>query len=270
MQLKNHELLKSTFNGTIDGWLKQYSEIRGLGNYPTELNQRSIRESDIHCSLGLVELSHLGCVVVDSPKDVLNRGFDVVVDYFAGDWWHGNPRYEPKMNKSLKGDDLAWIDCFAKGLILGLIGERWSDVTTVCNWVEADLPYEYTEDYEEELVFLYKSLAAGLRTEAMPGLEDIESKILKCRTLRPRNLFQAWCAARSGDQAGFDKFLTKSLKHFVSNLESIAPPHYWVALHASNVCAASRRLGMKLPELPPELQAALMTRESLGLSPSRN
>lgn len=149
--------------------------------------------------------------------------------------------------------------------MLGLMSARWDDLAKVCGWVEVDLKHEYPEDYEDELVSVYKSVAAGLRPEPMPGLDKIEKKIMKCRMLRPRLLFQAWNAAREGNQAEFDGFLEKSLRHFLDNVPPKPIPLRWVAMHPSVVCAAGRRLGMKRPDLPPELAAALMTRETLGL-----
>lgn len=144
----------------------------------------------------------------------------------------------------------------------------------MCAWVEADLRPEYTGgDFEDELVHLYRSIAAGLRPEPMPGLEEVEASILKCRKQRPKLLFQAWQAAREGNQAAFDEAFIKSLKHFEKYFNPEDEPYNygipfdWIAPHHSVVAMAAGRLGMTLPPLTPRQDAWIMTRESLGLSP---
>jgi hypothetical protein len=133
--------------------------------------------------------------------------------------------------------------------------------------VEADLPTEYLgDDVAEELVHVYRTLAAGLRPEPMPGLDKIERRIAKCNTLSPKLLFHAWEAIRSGDQEAFDRAFVKSLEHFASNYGSGPKPIDWIASHQSVVGLVATRFGLKLPDLPPKLDAVVITRESLGLS----
>lgn len=269
MEEQRYVVMNCTFRGTVADWRDKYSEFYGIGNYPPKKHAGGCRAWDILHTLGLVGLHHLGLIALDSPETVMNRGFDVVVDYFCGDWWQSMPKDEWGLDKKKGREDMHWIASFTEGLLIGLLSERWDDAARVCGWVEPDLEHEYYPEYEEELVLLYKSLAAGLRPEPMSGLDRLEKKIMKCRTVRPKLLFQAWNAARSGNQSDFDKFLMKSLTHFLDNIEPNSIPLDWVALHSSTVCAAGRRLGMKFPELPPRLEAALMTRESLGLAPAR-
>lgn len=256
--------------GVIEETVRRYQNFRGVGNYPNTGYQAFFREDDIHSIWGILCLHHLGYATLDSVDVVVNRGFDVAVEYFCDDSWRTDPASKSELDKTGQDGQLTWAASFAEGLLFGLMSERSDDLIKVCDWVEANLRHEFPEDYEDELVSVYKSLAAGLRTRPMAGLDEIEQKVVKCRTLRPRVLFQAWDAARSGDQNGFEKHLAKMLKHSLSNMDQRASPRDWVALHASNVCAAGRSLGMKMPELPPELAAMLMTRESLGLSSSTN
>jgi hypothetical protein len=214
-------------------------------------------------------LYHLGYNVPVRPKEFLNRGVAVAVHYFCDDWWKGDKDATRAMDKSRNRRDLNWFEAFSRGLLLGLLSERWQDVARVCSWVEADLRPEYMGDeIEDELVHVYRSVAAGLRPEPMPGLEKCEAKILKCRLQRPRLLFQAWDAARRKDQAAFNVSLVKSLEHFDANPGFRPIAENWIATHQSVVALAARRLGLALPELPPKLEAVLLTRESLGLSPS--
>jgi hypothetical protein len=79
----------------------------------------------------------------------------------------------------------------------------------------------------------------------------------------------AWEAAQKKDQASFDEAFTKSVAHYRRNLSWARIAEDWIATHQSVVGLAARRLGMRLPELPPELDAAVITPESLGLSRKR-
>jgi hypothetical protein len=201
----------------------------------------------------------------------LQQGFDVVVNYFCNDWWKCDEEYSIRMNKARNDRDLKWIQVFSNGLLLGLLTERWSELARVCAWVEADLLPEYTAgDYEDELVDLYKSLAAGLRPEPMPGLEEVEARILKSRKKRPKLLFHAWDAARNNNQALFNETFLKAIQHFESTFhpETVGQGATidWIALHHSVVALAAWRKGMTLPELTPRQNAFLISRESLGLS----
>lgn len=252
--------------------MRRYAEgFYGVGNYPPDKAQGVLRTNDVFQSFCRLALHHLGFVKLDSSEAeaIVNRGFDVVIDYFFGTWWRDYPEDGEDVNKSHR--HLNFAECFFQGLQLGLLSERWNDVAKVCGWVEANLKETtdvFAEDWDDGVLSVYKSIAAGLRPEPMKGLKKLEEQVMQSRTQKPRLLFQAWNAARSGDQAEFEKYLTKSLQHFVTNIPH--EPYAWeaVALHASVVCGAGRHLGMKLPPLPPKLDAVLMTRESLGMSPS--
>jgi hypothetical protein len=103
------------------------------------------------------------------------------------------------------------------------------------------------EDLEEQLVDVYRSVAAGLRPEPMPGLDKVEAKIRKCRQLRPKLLFQAWEAARNKEQSAFDAaFRNRSI---LPARTQLAAPRRFTDAHHSVVGLAARRLGMNL--LPP-------------------
>ena len=217
-----------------------------------------------------VVLHHLGYSLLSPINEVLEQGFDVVVHYFCDPWWKGDRDSIKAMDKTYKRRQLRWFKEFAPGLLLGLLSERWNDLARVCAWIEARIRPEYLgDDIEPELVHVYRSLAAGLRPERMPGLDNVEAKIRKCRLLRPKLLFQAWEAARKGDQEAFNAAFLKSLEHFESNFKPTGDfyaPMHWIAPHHSVVGLAAMRLGMELPELSPMQDAVVIRRESLGLA----
>jgi hypothetical protein len=248
------------------------SRIIGVGNYPPHVLQYSVRDSDLAFTIQGLALHHLGFPLRKPIEEYLERGFRVAVDYFCEDWWTKDEDDRKVMDKSHKENHLQWIEPFSRSLLIGLLQEQWDDLARICAWVEADILPEYTGgDFEDELVDLYRSLAAGLRPEPMSGLEEVEARICKCRKKRPKLLFQAWDAARSGNQTAFNDAFVKAMKHFDSLFDDKSPnlrsPMFWIAQHHSIVALAARRKGMKLPELTPRQNAFLVSRESLGLSP---
>jgi hypothetical protein len=264
---KRYKVLGCKFNGTPATWAKEYKKrFIGVGNYPPEGLLYVYREDDLRSCLGMMALCHLGYDVPVEPEVFLNRGFDVAVDYFCGDWWKANKDSVRAMDKSAKRRDLSWFRAFSPGLLLGLLTEQWADLARVCAWVDADLRPEFLgEDFEEETAYVYQSVAASLRPEPMPGLEKLEAKISKSKAIGPKLLFQAWDAARRGDQPAFAAALTRSLEHFAANDGSGPIAEDWIATDQSVVVLAARRLGLRLPAVPSWLEALLITRDSLGL-----
>ena len=224
-----------------------------------------MREFDVLNSLSLAIMCHLDYETPPWIERRVSEGFDVALDYFFGDWWYDD-KYRQMLDKRHPDRNLYWFKAFSCGLFLGLLTERWPDVAKLCSWIEADLKPEYLGDeLEVQGCQVYVSMAASLRPEPMEGLADVEANIQKCRTKRPRLLFKAWQAARSGDQLAFNKATTESLEHFIANRRAHGTGMTdWIAHHQSVVCLAARRLGLQLPPLPEKLAALIVTRESLG------
>lgn len=269
-----HGILKCRFSGPPEAYIDGCAEnFYGVGNQPKEFDRVGIRESDIWNAIEATTMHHLGYQLTKPVEYFLEKGFDVVVDYFCGDWWKDVESIVEQFNKPINERYLLWIQPFSQGLLIGLLTERWDDIAKVCSWVEADLPPEYTGgDFEDELVHVYRSIAAGLRPEPMPGLEEVEAQILKCRKQRPKLLFQAWQAAREGDQKAFEEAFLKALKHFEENFDpensdpgDYCVPFNWIAPHHSVLAMAAMCLGMKLPPLSPKQDAWIITRQSLCL-----
>jgi hypothetical protein len=266
---KRYTVLGCKF-GTPASWATHYRRnFLGLGGYPPGWNPRGGREDDLITNLGMLALHHLGCKIPVEPADWLHRGFDVAVDYFCGDWWRDHPDAGRAVDKSRKRRELRWFNAFSIGLLLGLLGERWDDLSAVCDWVEPGLKPEPllvdTEEVEPSLADVYLSVAASLRSAPMPRLAPVEARLRASKAPRSRLLFRAWEAARDGDQAAFDEAFAESLAHFAAVAGSGPTPIHWIAPHHSAVGLAASRLGIALPKLPAKLDATLLTRASLGL-----
>ncbi|MAT14491.1 MAG: hypothetical protein CMJ46_04390 [Planctomyces sp.] len=150
-------------------------------------------------------------------------------------------------------------------MLLGLLAERWDELDGICQWVQADLDPGYIGETKADYIFVkvILSVAAGLRESKMRALASMEKKIIDSRMPGPVALFEAWDAARNNDQAGFEKGMTTALKQFSAQRGERFVVLEWIALHESIVNLAARRLGLKHPELPPELDAYLMTPETI-------
>lgn len=274
---KRHATLGCTLSFFEDNMAENLARrFLGLGDYPPQESSYYFRKDDIWHAVNALSLHHLGFELTKPPEFFLERGFDVAVDYFCGDWWNDDEDAQEFLDKTTHRDNLEWVTEFTHSLLLGLLSERWDDVSRICSWVEADLVPEYMGGFfEPELVHVYRSIAAGLRSSPMPGLDMVERQILNCRLERPKVLFRAWQAARARDQSQFEKAFVDAVAHFGRYFDpehsercDYAAPFDWIAPHHSVVAMAAVRLGMRLPQLTPKQEAWIMTRESLGL-PSR-
>ena len=262
-----HRVLGCKFNGSAKSWISTYeNSFQGIGNYPERMCPQGVRTDDINSCLGIMALQHLGYKLHVDTEDLLNRGFDVVVDYFCGDWWKSDEEAIRALDKSQKRKELTWFGPFSNGLLLGLLSQRWDELARVCSWLETKIKADYLDEkMEEELPYLYYSIGASLRSEPMPGLDKLEKEIINSRSKRPKLLFEAWNAARCGNQEEFNLHFRKSVKQFASNFKSGMIPIEWIAQHQSVVAMAAQLQGMCIPALPLELNAFVMTRESIGL-----
>ncbi len=267
---KRYTVLGCKLNAPAARWAAQYKkDFLGLGGYPPGWNPQRVREDDIITCLGMLALHHLGYKIPVESAEWLGRGFDVVVDYFCGDWWRGHPDAARAMDKARKRRELRWFNAFSIGLLLGLLSERWEDVAAICDWVEPGLKAEPllvdTEEVELDLSHVYLSVAASFRSNPMIGLTALEKQLRASKNPRPRFLFQAWEAARAGNQTVFEEAFVMSLAHFTALAGSGPTPIHWVATHQSVIGLAAMRLGVALPRLPQKLDALVITRASLGL-----
>jgi hypothetical protein len=240
----------------------------GVGQHPADAHRQFMRQDDVWGALALATLCHLEYEVPTGVSKRMNDGVDVAIDYFFGDWWHNDPTWQPMLDKRHSDRSLVWFKSFSCGLLLAMLLNRWSDVEKLCSWIEADLQPEYLgNELEVQGCQVYISIAAKLRAEPMPGLEDLESRLRTCRPKRAKLLYRAWEAAQDGNQAGFDKAMKQSMELFDSTYTDAQTIVEWVAQHQSVVALAAQRLGMKPPTLPDRLAAMLLTPESLGMEP---
>ncbi len=72
--------------------------------------------------------------------------------------------------------------------------------------------------------------------------------------------------AESGSQVGFDKAIQASLRYCEKyEIEDVANFNYWVGLSQSFISCLAMKNGLVLPEMPSNLDALVVRRETIGL-----
>ena len=216
--------------------------------------------------MAIIAYRHLDNSLAVPTREYASRTAGLVHEYFCTDWADGEEAVV--VNKYPGNEKLEWLRAFSHGLFAMLmLDDRRHQLTSICNWVECWMEPDYEAMAVEPLrAKLYISIAASFRTEPLEGLEEMEARFAKSRKKQPKLLFQAWDAARRGDQATFDKNIVDAIKNFEKRLGEIIAPWEALAFDASVVLAAGRALGMKLPEMEPRIAARVITAESVGLS----
>ena len=210
---------------------------------------------------------HLNPAFEIDCRGFAERASDVTEEYFTTSWWGDDEDERIHLDKTPGNDNLEWLNIFSRGgQLMLMLDDRRHQLTSIRNWVECWMEPDYEAMAVESLrAKLYISIAASFRTEPLEGLEEMEARFAKSRKKQPKLLFQAWDAARRGDQATFDKNIVEAIKNFEKRLGEIIAPWEALAFDASVVLAAGRALGMKLPEMEPRIAARVITAESAGL-----
>ena len=236
------------------------------------------RGQDVYAASEIVAFAHLEFSAMNELSVWISKGIEAATHYFLEDWWVGDANSSRAVNKADLDRRvrwrLQWYKPFSRGLLLALLAEDWNAVSRLSCWVEADLVPEYAGmggGLEIQVAQIYIVVAASLRSEPMPGLEELSASIRKCRTKRPKLLMKTWDAVMAKDQSAFQSALQASLQHFADSpkLENDnARLGDRLALPQTVIALAAKRHGLLLPELPDELSLYLITRESLGLPPA--
>lgn len=241
----------------------------------TSYNQRL---DSVYHALDMVAYRHLGVPGAPDAGPWVQGGFDCALHLFLDDWRTPPDPHAPKAKPynlviaaRRRDKEVGWFEHFSRGLILGLLSGRREDVRRFCSWPWAELVPDYSgmgDDLEDEVALMYLVLASGLRDEPMPGIEPVMAKIRRCRLKRPRLLLKLWEAAQAGEQVAFAEALIRSLEHFAA-VPRLDPADARIgdrlALPQTAISLAAGCRGLRVPALPPELSAFLITRRSLGL-----
>lgn len=138
----------------------------------------------------------------------------------------------------------------------------------ICSWFDETIELEYQKrKIEDEYEVLFLCIVSNLRTQPFKQADKMLEKVKKCRTRRAKLLCAAWEAAIAKDQKAFDKAFKDSVAYFVkSETRDVPNVCYWVALDPSIVWLIAEHNGLNFPELPEELEAAVVRRQTIGLA----
>jgi hypothetical protein len=271
MVLKRHEILEKKLHATLEYTLSSIAESESENlerTAPGKPAQQFAREWEIRTPVRCAVLEHLGYGPIENLVGRLNRGVDRAVEYYFGDWWRGDEYDSKCLDKSRADRELRWFDVLPHALLLGGLTGRWNDVAKICSWFDASIEMEYQAGMlEDAYMQLFLCIASSLSPTPMPGVEAILANVKACRTKRPRLLCAVWEAALAKDQKAFNKALKDSVSHFLkSDAEDVPNVTFWVALHPSFIWLLAERNGLAFPELPEQIDAAIVRRQTIGLA----
>lgn len=272
MTTKRHEVLGKQLHATLEYTLHSLF-VRGEAKYkertaPGQIQQqfnRSLRIGDmVNCAV----LEHLGYGPIEGLRKHLDNGVDYACEYFFGDWWRADESDAKALDKTRPDRRLRWFDVLPNALLLGALTQRWNDVSKICSWFDASIELEYQAgQIEDEYMQLFLCIASNLAPQPMPGIESVFAKVKACRTKRVKLLCAAWEAAIAKDQKVFDKAFKESVSQFLKQDAENAPNvSFWVALPQSTIWLIAERNDLKFPELPEQLDAAVVRRQTIGLA----
>ena len=116
-------------------------------------------------------------------------------------------------------------------------------------------------------MLMFLCIVSSLSPKPMPGVDQMVAKVKACRSRRPKLLCALWEATLAKDQKAFNKALKDSVSHFLKHdAEDVPNFNYWVALHPSFLWLMAERDGLTFPELPEQIDAAIVRRQTIGLA----
>jgi hypothetical protein len=282
MTLKRHEILGKNLYNSLEECKRCLEKLEAMNLEsiaPGKPQQESGRRSQIDCAVIWAVLEHLGYGPIENLAGLLNQGVDRAIEYFYGDWYYDwfHPDEFAKIASGNALDPL-WphkaIMCtgvLPDALLLGGLTGRWDDVTKICSWYNANIDLERQGDLiEDPDTQLYLCIACSLSSTPMPGVDAMLAKVKANRSSRDKRLrllCAVWEAALAKDQKAFDKSLKDSVTYFLkAEAEDVPNMCFWVALRSSFMWLLAERNGLAFPELPGQIDAAIVRRQTIGLA----
>lgn len=273
MLRKRHEILGKELHCPLSESLeilrkKETDYELEITTQPPPIGQQFTRERYLRDVVYFAVLEHLGFGPINNLNGRILRGVKEASDYFLAEWWRANEDDARALDKSRRKRELQWFRPLRSALLLCGLSGRWDDVVRICSWFDENIELEYQAgQIEDEYMLLFLCIVSNLRTEPLVRVDKMLATVKKCRTRRPKLLCAAWEAAMNKDQKAFDKAFKESVAYFVkAEAEDVPNICFWVALDQSIVWLIAERNGLSFPELPEELDAAVVRRQTIGLA----
>jgi hypothetical protein len=271
MTQKRHEILGRALRTSVEVCLDCMAQEEAMYievTAPGKPHQAFARESQIRWAVRMAVMEHLGYGPIEDLPKRLNDGVDKSLEYFFGDWWQTDDADARGLDKSGPDRALRWFDILPNALLLCGLADRWDDLSRICSWFDDTVQLEYRGGLNEDAdMILYLCIASSMSQSPPADMDAMLAHVKSGRARRPKLLCAAWEAARGGDQKVFDKSFQSSVQQFLkSDAEDAPNPYFWVAVRQSFVWLLAERNGLAFPELPVQLDAAVVRRQTIGLA----
>jgi hypothetical protein len=229
--------------------------------------QQVSREWIIGYCVGNAVAQHLEVLSIDDFEFHVNTGVDRSLEYFLGDWWTKNETDRTYLDKNHPQRTLIWSAPYLNAAFLCGLSDRWEDLRRISDWVDETVCPEMTFGaIEDEFMLFLIYVASTLRTSPLSTHDRLRQAIEQGRPRRPKLLLAAFQAAIDSNQRAFDKAILESVKNCEKQeVEDVPNFSYWVGVPQSFVVAVAEKRNLKVPHLPPNLDALLVRRSTLGL-----
>jgi hypothetical protein len=190
----------------------------------------------------------------------LNQGVDKALEYFLGDWIEEYPAYHKSAFPTVS------YTVLPMALLLCGLTNRWDAAVKICSWCVDTAKHRFRTEQDEQ-VRLFLCIASDLSLQPLKGISEKLEQVRSSQAKRTRLLCAAWEATVAKDQKAFDKAFEKTVAYFLTIEAHDAPnPCYWVAEDQSVVWLIAERKGLKFPNVPEKLDAAVVRRQTIGLA----
>lgn len=260
MRALEHLATKRTqisFDELYKFWLE---DLEWLKDRPAECHQ-IIRESVVRLTLNLVIARHLGFTDADVTP-ILERGKELAHEYFFGGWWKVDEEDRRNLDKSLSPElrSLIWSGPYLNGVFMSALTGDWEMVRVLSDWVDdsvvPEFQFELASSSIGESITL---LASRLREARLSNEVHLISFINAGRSKQAKLMQDVILHLESGDENRFNKAFLAALKHWEKvHVDDCPNMIYWVSIPHSMIRLWALEKGMKISELPPNLDALLV------------
>ncbi len=258
---------KTEFNGVAYREFFLQDEKDFLSSCKNNKAHQIYRESMVTNALVNLIAVHLQIYRSSTIRDETSRGAERSLEYFYGSWWKEDAEDRANLDKSLPPEErrLVWMTPYLIGVFLCAMVDRWDSAQHLSDWVDESVTPEFQFEVNDDgFSFFLVYLASKLRSQPLANEHKIEEFIRNSSSKKSALLVEVLNAALLSSQRDFDKALSASLKHWEKTcIRDVPNLRYWIALPQSIVWLIAERNGLALPDLPPNLDALIVRKQTV-------
>jgi hypothetical protein len=211
------------------------------------------------CAIGVLGLQHFG---IDHPFDIQRVMSDTV--HYASKYFSEEQYHEERESN--------WLRIIQQPWCMALLLDDHKSVKTFCSWLNASREPEYAGPIDYAIVPLL-NLYASIFGQVMSPQENSDQRILaaKSKSRVISSLIACFDSIEAGKSVEFEQNFAVGLKAFSKAVrikmqkDDMLPIEDLFSIPHSIAWRSAELKGLRLPELPIELQAFFITRGSLGV-----